>query len=96
MPGDAFSTPYFAFYIYIIAILVAWLLITFIHPIRACINNLSANRNASIDGLRGFLAIGIFIHPSVFTWGIINNKHWSDIPSYFYTQFWQTGVAPFL
>ena len=52
-------------------------------------------RNASIDGLRGYLAFFVFLHHSSIWYFYLRNGQWDVPPSHLYTHFGQSGVALF-
>jgi len=53
------------------------------------------HRYAAIDGLRGFLAIFVFLHHSSCWYYYARTHQWSMVPSYLYIQFGSTSVAMF-
>ena len=53
------------------------------------------HRYASIDGLRGFLAMFVFIHHSSSWYYFARIHQWSIIPSSLFNQFGSTSVALF-
>lgn len=57
--------------------------------------NLSASRNISIDGFRGFLAIGVFIHHSAIWYNYIHTGDWSEPNSNLYNQLGSACVSFF-
>ena len=52
-------------------------------------------RNASIDGLRGFLALFVFLHHAVLWYDYLKSGKWQLPPSYFYIHLGQSSVALF-
>jgi len=52
-------------------------------------------RTATLDGLRGFLALGVFTHHLAITHGFIESGVWGLPPSGFYTLLGQVGVVVF-
>lgn len=52
-------------------------------------------RNASIDGLRGFLALFVFLHHASIWYFELRTGAWQVPPSYFYTHLGQSSVALF-
>ena len=83
------TNPIFAIIIYLIAILTAKL----IHKLKKESNN--ENRFKNIDGLRGFLALGVFIHHASIWQQFIHTQKWEAPKSNLYIQFGNTGVALF-
>ena len=54
-----------------------------------------AARNLTLDGLRGWLAVAVFVHHTVITWFFLQGRGWALPPSRFYGQLGQVGVALF-
>jgi peptidoglycan/LPS O-acetylase OafA/YrhL len=81
--------PLFAIAIFSIALLTGYLLKkkSSIHP--------GSGRYASIDGMRGFLAIGVFIHHSAVWHQYLQTGIWDAPKSNLYCQLGQTSVALF-
>ena len=52
-------------------------------------------RLGCLDGLRGFLALGVFFHHYVISYGFYHTKKWTVPSTAFYTLSGQTGVALF-
>jgi peptidoglycan/LPS O-acetylase OafA/YrhL len=52
-------------------------------------------RNASIDGLRGFLALFVFLHHAVLWYDYLRSGLWQLPPSHFYIHLGQSSVALF-
>ena len=82
--------PFFAFIALSIAVLTGWLI--------NCKYQLKINstRNLSIDGLRGFLAIGVFINHSSVWYRYLHTGEWLHAASNFYNQLASACVAIFL
>lgn len=55
----------------------------------------NVGRNASIDGLRGFLALFVFLHHAVIWYGYLKSGKWQLPPSFFYIHLGQSSVALF-
>lgn len=81
--------PLFALIIYLIAFLTAYLL-----NLRFKIYDASS-RFENIDSLRGFLALGVFIHHAVIWNQLAQIGYWDAPPSNFYNQIGQGSVAVF-
>lgn len=81
--------PLFAVIIYAIAFASAFIL-----SLRYKIVN-NQGRFETIDGLRGFLAMGVFIHHSSIWYQFLHTGKWDNPPSKLYTHFGQTSVALF-
>lgn len=56
---------------------------------------ITVGRHSGIDGLRGFLAIGVFIHHTIIWRNYCLTGNWSAPSSHFYNQLGQTSVALF-
>lgn len=81
--------PSFAISIFLLAFLTAFILNKlFKHPI-------NSKRFESVDGLRGFLAIAVFMHHASIWYPYINTGVWELPSSNLYTQLGHTGVALF-
>ncbi|MFH0128795.1 acyltransferase family protein [Variovorax sp. VaC1] len=52
-------------------------------------------RTATLDGLRGFLALSVFVHHLMVTHGYIERGEWTFPPSGFHTLLGQVGVGVF-
>lgn len=89
------STPLLAIAVYAMAIATAAALLRLFPRVRESLAATGSQRYASIDGLRGYLALGVFIHHTVIIWialttGVI------DVPSNkFYAQIGLASVALF-
>jgi peptidoglycan/LPS O-acetylase OafA/YrhL len=57
--------------------------------------NVTKDRFASIDGLRGILAFSVFLHHSVIWYFYLRTNEWGAPPSRVYSQFGPGGVAMF-
>ncbi|WP_410209114.1 acyltransferase family protein [Aquirhabdus sp.] len=86
---NAFS-PIFAFFPILIALLTASTLL------KHCNLQLGrSSRFSSIDGLRGYLALFVFLHHSTIWYLYLKDGRWQAPPSLLYTNFGQIGVALF-
>lgn len=82
-------TPFFALTIFAISFLTGYLLrLRFRIPT-------PAGRNESIDGLRGFLALGVFIHHTAIWFQYIHTGKWEAPVSNLYSQLGQASVSLF-
>lgn len=81
--------PFFSLIIFIIALITAYLikLNTKINPI--------IGRYETIDGLRGFLALGVFIHHSTIWHQYLQIGYWTGPTSNLYDQFGLSSVSLF-
>ncbi|MES2591411.1 MAG: acyltransferase [Bacteroidota bacterium] len=83
------SNPAFALIVFLIAFLTAYL-------IKAKYSiNYSSGRYECIDGLRGFLALSVFIHHSNIWYTFLQTGVWDAPQSNLYNQFGQTSVSLF-
>lgn len=83
------SSPLFSIIIYAIAFVTAYIInlkFKFVN---------TSGRYENIDGLRGFLALGVFIHHANIWFKYINDGVWKEPNSNLYNQFGQTSVALF-
>ena len=77
MPYDIWPSPglfasrinilLMTFVLFAVAIGTSTLLLRCLPPIRRILADVEAGRHTTIDGLRGLLAIGVFIHHTVIT-----------------------------
>ncbi|MDX2361469.1 MAG: acyltransferase [Crocinitomicaceae bacterium] len=81
--------PLFALIVILITFLTGYL-INIKYKVRT-----SSKRFESIDGLRGFLAISVFIHHSTIWYKYLHTGNWAPPDSKFFTQLGQTGIALF-
>lgn len=81
--------PFFAIIIYLISFSTAYLL-----KLKFKLNT-NTNRYETIDGLRGFLAIGVFIHHSAVWFQYLKTNQWDAPNSNLYNQLGQTSVSLF-
>ena len=64
-------------------------------PLQAATHTSITSRNASIDGMRGLLALFVFLHHASIWYFSLSTGQWRIPPSYFYTHLGQTSVALF-
>lgn len=81
--------PFFALIIFIIAYITAYVI-----QLKTKLAYIT-DRYETIDSLRGFLAIGVFISHASIWYQYIQTNVWDLPPSNLYAQFGQTGVAFF-
>src|SRR5207302_5329977 len=55
----------------------------------------ASGRFTSLDGLRGYLAFGVFIHHGSVWYIFLHTSEWNVPPSYVYTNIGQASVALF-
>ena len=78
-----------------VALAVATILVRTSSSIRRTLSHVELHRQTSIDGLRGFLGIGVFVHHTVITWFFLHGSPWQLPPSRFVVHLGQTSVALF-
>jgi peptidoglycan/LPS O-acetylase OafA/YrhL len=89
------TNPLIALAAYLLAIVTAALLLRAIPKIARHLQHSGESRYASIDGLRGYLAFGVFVHHSIITWIFLRTGVIDFPPSNFYSQLGQGSVALF-
>ncbi|AWM89928.1 acyltransferase [Pseudomonas sp. 31-12] len=89
------TNPFIALAAYLLAIVTAALLLRAVPKIARHLEHSGESRYASIDGLRGYLAFGVFVHHSVITWIFLRTGVIEFPPSNFYSQLGQGSVALF-
>lgn len=57
--------------------------------------HVSTSRTVTLDGLRGYLAIGVFVHHATIYYGLLANGTWDNPASWFYTRLGPIAVAFF-
>ena len=85
------SSPIFVVIICLIASLTAYIIQKIVKPLLPTI----ASRNATIDGMRGLLALGVFIHHSNLWNQFLTDGLWEKSRSNIYYQFGNIRVAMF-
>ncbi|KOX99419.1 acyltransferase family protein [Pseudomonas nunensis] len=89
------TNPLIALAAYLLAIVTAALLLRAVPKIARHLQHSGESRYASIDGLRGYLAFGVFVHHSIITWIFLRTGIIDFPPSNFYSQLGQGSVALF-
>ena len=89
------TNPFIALAAYLLAIVTAALLLRAVPKITRHLEHSGESRYASIDGLRGYLAFGVFVHHSIITWIFLRTGVIEFPPSNFYSQLGQGSVALF-
>jgi len=89
------TSPFIAPAAYLLAIVSAALLLRAVPKIARHLQHSGESRYASIDGLRGYLAFGVFVHHSVITWIFLRTGVFEFPPSNFYSMLGQGSVALF-
>jgi peptidoglycan/LPS O-acetylase OafA/YrhL len=74
-------------------LLIAWLTTMALSRVMAA--PAETGRYASIDGLRGYLALGVFMHHSAIWYFYLRHGRWEVPPSALYTHLGQSSVALF-
>jgi len=87
--------PFFALIAYLLAIITSALLLRAVPKITRHQNHSGESRYSSIDGLRGYLAFGVFVHHAIITWFYLHTGVIDFPPSNFYSQLGQGSVALF-
>ena len=64
-------------------------------PLQGSTHTNVTTRNASIDGMRGLLALFVFLHHASIWYVSLSTGDWKIPPSYFYTHLGQSSVALF-
>ncbi|MNQ39042.1 Acyltransferase family protein [compost metagenome] len=89
------TNPLIAMTAYLLAIATAALLLRSVPRIPRELEHCGESRFAGIDGLRGYLAFGVFVHHSIITWIFLKTGVIDFPPSNFYSQLGQGSVALF-
>lgn len=89
------TNPLIALAAYLLAIVTSALLLRAVPKIARHLQHSGESRYASIDGLRGYLAFGVFVHHSVITWIFLRTGVIDFPPSNFYSMLGQGSVALF-
>ncbi|MCU0118139.1 acyltransferase [Pseudomonas sp. B2M1-30] len=89
------TNPLIALGAYSLAIVSAALLLRAVPKIARHLQHSGESRYASIDGLRGYLAFGVFVHHSIITWIFLRTGVFEFPPSNFYSMLGQGSVALF-
>ncbi|MCU7249348.1 acyltransferase family protein [Pseudomonas koreensis] len=89
------TNPLIALVAYSLAIVSAALLLRAVPKIARHLQHSGESRYASIDGLRGYLAFGVFVHHSIITWIFLRTGVFEFPPSNFYSMLGQGSVALF-
>jgi peptidoglycan/LPS O-acetylase OafA/YrhL len=89
------TNPLIAMTGYLLAIATAALVLRTVPGFTRQLEHGGESRFASIDGLRGYLAFGVFVHHSVITWIFLRTGVIDFPPSNFYSQLGQGSVALF-
>ena len=78
-----------------VALAVATILVRTSSSIRHTLSHVELHRQTSIDGLRGFLGVGVFVHHTVVTWFFLNGAPWQVPPSRFLLHMGEASVVLF-
>ena len=89
------TNPLIAMTAYLLAIATAALLLRTVPGFTRQLEHRGESRFAGIDGLRGYLAFGVFVHHSIITWIFLQTGVIDLPPSNFYSQLGQGSVALF-
>ena len=80
---------------YALAIITSSLLLRFSPTIQRTLKHPGQSRYASVDGLRGYLAFGVFVHHMAITWAFLHTGVFNVPESKFYAQIGLASVALF-
>ena len=80
---------------YALAIATSSLLLRFFPVVRRNLEHTQKNRYSSVDGLRGYLAFGVFIHHSAIIWVFVRTGVFDMPKDPFYAQIGLASVALF-
>ncbi|WP_438300501.1 acyltransferase family protein [Pseudomonas sp. NMS19W] len=89
------TNPGFAAVAYLLAIATSAMFLRLAPKAARHLQHNGENRYSSIDGLRGYLAFGVFIHHAIITWFYLHTGVIDFPPSNFYSQLGQASVALF-
>ncbi|WP_085640356.1 MULTISPECIES: acyltransferase [unclassified Pseudomonas] len=89
------TNPLIALAAYALAIASAALLLRAVPTITRHLQHAGESRFASIDGLRGYLAFGVFVHHSIITWIFLRTGVIDFPPNNLYAMLGQGSVALF-
>jgi len=89
------TNPLIASAAYLLAIATAALLLRTVPAFSRQLDHSGESRFAGIDGLRGYLAFGVFVHHSIITWIFLRTGVIDFPPNNFYSQLGQGSVALF-
>ena len=89
------SNPLWAVMAYALALMTSALLLRVSPAIRRNLEHSGQGRYTSVDGLRGYLAFGVFIHHTAITWAFLHTGLFEVPSSKFYAQIGLASVALF-
>lgn len=89
------DSPFMAVLLIGVALAVATILVRVSASVRRTLSHVELHRQTSIDGLRGFLGISVFVHHTVITWFFLHGSPWQLPPSRLIVHMGQTSVALF-
>lgn len=92
-PGLAFFLV--AVSCYVLAVGTSGLIVRWLLPAGFRQESSKGNRYVAIDGIRGYLAFGVFVHHCLATWMFLPEGHWYPLPHNFENQLGATSVALF-
>jgi peptidoglycan/LPS O-acetylase OafA/YrhL len=88
-------SPLMALLLFIASLAMAGVLVRSVPVIRRTIIMVETTRRRPVDGLRGFLGIGVFIHHTVITWFYLHGHGWQEPPSRVVMHLGKSSVALF-
>ncbi len=80
---------------YLVAFLTSHVLVRWVLPDKLREGLGSGVRYVAIDGIRGYLAFGVFVHHCLVTWIFMSDGRWDPLPHNFENQLGATSVAVF-
>ena len=87
--------PLWAVIAYLLAIITAGLLLRFSPAIERSLSHSGQSRYHSVDGLRGYLAFGVFVHHTAIIWSFLHTGVFELPKEKFYIQIGLASVALF-
>ena len=89
------NNPLWAVIAYALAITTSALLLRFFPRLQRSVQHTGQQRFSSVDGLRGYLAFGVFVHHTAITWLYLHTGVFDVPKNYFYAQIGLASVALF-
>ena len=89
------NNPLWAVIAYALAITTSALLLRFFPRLQRSVQHTGQQRFSSVDGLRGYLAFGVFVHHTAITWIYLHTRVFDVPKNYFYAQIGLASVALF-
>jgi peptidoglycan/LPS O-acetylase OafA/YrhL len=89
------ASPLMALLLFTASFAMAGVLVRSVPVIRRTVIMVETTRHRPVDGLRGFLGIGVFIHHTVVTWFYLHGHGWQQPPSRVVMHLGKSSVALF-